>query len=62
VVLNQVALAPVVLAFVFSWNLCWKGEAGGIPSKIRRDLVPSMINGEGVGWGVGCGARGLGDA
>ncbi|KIZ03148.1 hypothetical protein MNEG_4812 [Monoraphidium neglectum] len=45
VVLNQVALAPVVLAVVFSWNLALTGQAGGIPEKIQRDLVPSMVNG-----------------
>jgi hypothetical protein len=40
-----VALAPVVLAVVFSWNLALTGQAGGIPEKIQRDLVPSMVNG-----------------
>jgi hypothetical protein len=49
VVLNQLALAPVVLAVVFSWNLALTGEGGAIPTKIRRDLVPSMINGAGGG-------------
>ncbi|GBF90193.1 hypothetical protein Rsub_03326 [Raphidocelis subcapitata] len=45
VLLNQVALAPVVLAVVFAWNLSLTGEAQQIPGKIRRDMVPSMVNG-----------------
>lgn len=43
--LNQVALAPVVLAVVFAWNQALTGQAAGIPDKIKRDLVPSMMNG-----------------
>ncbi|KAI8463438.1 MAG: hypothetical protein J3K34DRAFT_444037 [Monoraphidium minutum] len=45
VVLNQVALAPVVLAVVFGWNLALTGAGGDIPGKIKRDLLPSMVNG-----------------
>lgn len=45
VALNQLALAPVVLAVVFSWNLALTGAGAEIPGKIRRDLVPAMVNG-----------------
>lgn len=45
VALNQLALAPVVLAVVFAWNLALTQQVQGIPAKIQRDLVPSMING-----------------
>lgn len=45
VTLNQLLLAPVVLGVVFSWNLVLQGQAGDIVPKIKRDLVPSMING-----------------
>lgn len=45
VALNQLALAPVVLAVVFAWNLAWTGHAAEVPEKIRRDLVPAMVNG-----------------
>jgi hypothetical protein len=52
VLLNQVALAPVVLAVVFAWNLSLTGEGQQIPGKIRRDLVPSMVNGGPIGAGL----------
>lgn len=45
VALNQLALAPVVLAAVFAWNLGLTNQLAALPGKIRRDLVPSMING-----------------
>ncbi|KAK9830345.1 hypothetical protein WJX72_011161 [[Myrmecia] bisecta] len=45
VVLNQLALAPVVLAVVFAWNLGLQRKADQIPSKIKKDLVPTMVNG-----------------
>lgn len=46
--LNQLALAPVVLTTVFAWNLLLTQKADEIPSKIKRDMVPTMINGERV--------------
>ena len=55
VTLNQVLLAPVVLVVVFSWNLALQGQAGEIPAKIRRDFVPSLMNG---GWRLGVGEHG----
>ena len=55
VALNQLALAPVVLTTVFAWNLLLTQKADEIPCKIRRDLVPTMINGEPVcTWHDGC--------
>ena len=51
VVLNQVALAPVVLLTVFAWNLALSGAPGQLPEKIRRDLLPSLVNGGGQGHG-----------
>jgi protein Mpv17 len=45
VTLNQLALAPVTLAAVFTWNLTLTGQSSAIAGKIQRDLVPSMING-----------------
>eukprot|EP00891_Asterochloris_glomerata_P008952 jgi/Astpho2/8952/e_gw1.00133.284.1_t len=45
VALNQLALAPVVLTTVFAWNLLLTQKADEIPSKIKRDMVPTMING-----------------
>eukprot|EP00877_Chromochloris_zofingiensis_P013579 jgi/Chrzof1/8475/Cz03g12020.t1 len=46
VTLNQLALAPVTLAAVFTWNLALTNKTNDIPEKLKRDLVPSMINGE----------------
>ena len=45
VTLNQVALAPVVLAAVFAWNLVPLGRGAEWPAKVRRDLLPTMVNG-----------------
>ncbi|KAF5837020.1 hypothetical protein DUNSADRAFT_4945 [Dunaliella salina] len=42
---NQLLLAPVTLSTVFSWNLALTGKASDIPSKIRDDLLPTMVNG-----------------
>jgi len=46
VTLNQVALAPVVLAAVFTWNLALTGAGPDrTVAKIRNDLWPTMVNG-----------------
>lgn len=45
VFLNQVALGPLVTTVVFSWNLLLQGQAHDIPDKLKRDLVPTMVNG-----------------
>jgi protein Mpv17 len=42
---NQLLLAPVVLAAVFSWTLGLTGRARDVPAKIKADLVPTMVNG-----------------
>ena len=46
VILNQIALAPVVLTFAFSWNLALTGQKNQIKGKLSRDLVPTMMNGK----------------
>lgn len=50
VTLNQLALAPVTLAAVFTWNSVLTGQSEAIPGKIQKDLVPSMINGESLSY------------
>lgn len=45
VTLNQLALAPVVLAAVFTWNLVLQRHQHEVPQKIKRDLVPTMVTG-----------------
>lgn len=47
VALNQLALAPVVLATSFAWNLVLTGQANKFVGKLRNDGPPSMINGAG---------------
>jgi len=42
---NQLLLAPCTLSAVFSWNLTLMGQAEQIPDKIKRDLLPTAING-----------------
>ena len=42
---NQLLLAPVVLAAVFSWTLTLTGRAADVPAKVQADLVPTMVNG-----------------
>lgn len=51
--LNQLALAPVTLAAVFTWNSVLTGQSATIPGKIQKDLVPNMINGEQTAAAVG---------
>lgn len=45
VALNQLALAPVVLAVVFAWNLVPLGRGREWPAKVKNDLWPTMVNG-----------------
>ena len=45
VTLNQVALAPVVLAAVFAWNLVPLDRGSEWPAKVKKDLFPTMVNG-----------------
>lgn len=45
VTLNQLALAPVVLAAVFTWNLVLQRQHRSVPQKLRHDLLPTMTTG-----------------
>lgn len=45
VALNQVVLGPIVLVTAFAWNLWLQGQGAALEGKLRRDLVPTMING-----------------
>ena len=42
---NQLALGPVVLAAVFTWNLALTRQLSALPGKIQRDLPPTIVNG-----------------
>ena len=46
VTLNQLALAPVVLAAVFTWNLVLQRQHRSVPQKLRHDLLPTMTTGQ----------------
>ncbi len=46
VTLNQLALGPIVTTVVFTWNLLLQQRASEVPDKLKRDLVPTMVNGE----------------
>ena len=39
------ALGPLVTSVVFTWNLLLQSKASEIPQKLKRDLVPTMVNG-----------------
>jgi len=43
--LNQLALAPVVLSAVFTWNLILQQKSSEVRGKLKRDLLPTMVNG-----------------
>lgn len=45
VLLNQVVLGPITVSSAFTWNLALQGKADEIPSKIARDMLPTMLNG-----------------
>ena len=45
VALNQVVLGPVVLMSVFTWNFVLQRKLDQLSDKVRRDFVPSMLNG-----------------
>jgi protein Mpv17 len=42
---NQLVLAPITLSTVFTWNLCLTGKQAELEGKLRRDLVPTLLNG-----------------
>lgn len=46
VFLNQVALGPLVTSVAFTWNLLLQNQTSEISQKLKRDLVPTMVNGE----------------
>lgn len=46
VTLNQLALAPVVIAAAFAWTLTLQGRLHDWPDKVQQDFVPTMLNGE----------------
>lgn len=45
VALNQLVLGPIVTTVVFTWNLLLQQQSQEIPRKLKRDLVPTMVNG-----------------
>jgi protein Mpv17 len=45
VTLNQVVLGPLVLTTAFSWNLALQQQAEKIQGKIKKDLLPTLVNG-----------------
>lgn len=45
VVLNQIVLGPIVVMSVFAWNLALQNKLDQLNDKVKRDYVPSIING-----------------
>ena len=45
VALNQLCLAPIVIAGVFAWNLALQGQLAQWPRKAEADFVPTLLNG-----------------
>ncbi|CAL5224464.1 g7155 [Coccomyxa viridis] len=45
VLLNQVALGPVILSSVLLWNFALTRQLEKLPNKMQRDFVPTLING-----------------
>ena len=45
VALNQLCLAPVVIAGVFAWNLAMQGQLVEWPRKAQADFMPTLLNG-----------------
>ncbi|KAM7514404.1 hypothetical protein LguiA_003987 [Lonicera macranthoides] len=44
--LGQLTYAPFITAVFFFWNSALQGDSGGeIAAKLKRDLIPTMING-----------------
>ena len=46
VALNQLVLGPIVTTVVFTWNLMLQQQSSQLPGKLKRDLVPTMVNGK----------------
>ena len=47
---NMVVLGPLVLTTVFTWNLVLTGQADKLKGKLKRDLVPSALDGARPSW------------
>jgi protein Mpv17 len=45
VALNQLVLAPVVIAGVFAWSLGFQGQLSAWPDKVNRDFIPTILTG-----------------
>ena len=45
VVLNQIVLAPCVIAVVFAWNKLWQGKLSELPKKYQKDALPALLFG-----------------
>ena len=45
VALNQLCLAPLTISIAFGWTLALQQRLGELPSKLRADFVPTMLNG-----------------
>ena len=45
VALNQLVLGPVVVSAVFTWSLGWSNRLAELPTKLRRDTLPTLRKG-----------------
>jgi protein Mpv17 len=45
VVLNQLALAPLVISGIFAWNLLFQNQLNQLPAKVKQDFIPTLFNG-----------------
>lgn len=45
VTLNQLCLAPIVIAGVFAWNLALQNKIKELPNKTRDHFVPTLVTG-----------------
>jgi protein Mpv17 len=43
--LNQLCLAPIVIAGVFAWNLALQNKIEELPNKVRHHFVPTLLDG-----------------
>jgi hypothetical protein len=53
---NQLILAPIVLTAIFTWNLTLQGQPEKIVGKMKRDMFPTMQNGDAPNTLQGCGS------
>lgn len=45
VALNQVVLGPIVLTSAFAWTFVLQNQANRLKQKVRKDLLPTLVNG-----------------